>query len=135
MALMEWSSDLSVSVDEIDEQHQKLVELVNELNEAMSEGKSKEALGDILSELIEYTDYHFQTEEDYMEEFDFAGYSQHKRAHDQFVEKVTDFQSEFKSGKLLLSVKIMNFLKDWVAEHIKGLDQKYTECFQEHGLS
>ncbi len=135
MALIDWSDEMSVGVKEIDAQHQKLVKLINELNEAMSEGKSKQVLGDILDELIEYTDTHFSTEENYMSEFDFDGLEEHKRAHAGFVKKVTDFQSKFEEGKLLLSVKVMNFLKDWLTDHIAGMDQKYSECFLEHGLS
>ncbi len=135
MALIEWSDEMSVGFDEIDAQHRKLVGLINELNEAMSEGKSKQVMGNIIDELIEYTDTHFSTEEKYMREFDFEGLGEHKRVHDSFVEKVKDFQAKFEDDKLLLSVEVMNFLKDWLTEHIAGLDQEYRDCFLEHGLN
>ncbi len=135
MSLLSWDDELSVEVKEIDDQHKKLIEQLNKLNEAMREGKGKEVAEDILSELVKYTDYHFRTEEKYMKRFDYDGYGEHKRAHENFVEEVTEFQEKFEEGSVGLTVKMMNFLKNWVTEHIDGLDQKYVECFKENNLS
>lgn len=135
MALMEWKDELSVGSEEIDEQHRNLVELLNRLHEAVNEGKSKEALSDLLSELIESAEAHFQKEEAYMQDFDYSGYSEHKRDHDNFVEEVTDFQAKFETGEILFSVEVMEFLRDWFAAHIKSRDGEYEQCFRDHQLS
>lgn len=135
MVLMQWSDELSVAVREIDGQHQKLVELINTLHAAMLAKQGKQVLEKTLDELAAYTVYHFQTEEKYMQKFAYPSYFSHKKEHDAFVKKVSDFQKEFNSGKLGLSLEIMNFLKDWVTNHIKGTDKRYSDLFHKNGLS
>ncbi|MFN3309093.1 MAG: bacteriohemerythrin, partial [Anaerolineales bacterium] len=67
MSLITWSDEFSVNIKEIDNQHRQLIEMVNQLQRAMKEGKGAAALNDILQRLIDYTDYHFSTEERMME--------------------------------------------------------------------
>ncbi len=134
MALFEWKDEMSVNVKEIDSQHKKLVNLLNELHSAMLERKSKEALGKILDELIDYADIHFRTEEKYFDRFGYPETDAHKKEHRDFVEKVLDFRKGYREGRLLLSMDVMNFLKDWLKNHIMGSDQKYSKFFNEKGL-
>ncbi|HWQ66923.1 MAG TPA: bacteriohemerythrin [Methanospirillum sp.] len=131
---MKWSDDLSLTINEIDSQHQRLIELINILHEAMLSKQGKEGVAQIIDELAAYTVYHFKTEEDYMQKFKYAGYYSHKREHEMFVEKVDTFQKAFDSGKLGLSLEVMNFLRDWVTNHIKGTDKQYSETFHKNGL-
>lgn len=134
MALMTWDDKFSVNVKEIDNQHKRLVEMLNELHSAMSVGKGKDALGKVLQSLIDYAASHFATEEKYMTKFNFPGYAQHKTEHDKFVKQVLDFQAGFNSGKLALSTEVLQFLKDWLVKHIQGTDKKYGPFFNEKGL-
>lgn len=134
MSFINWSSNLSVSVAEIDQQHQKLVGLINELHDAMKQGKGKEVLGKIVNELINYTATHFSLEERYFAKFSYPETGIHKLEHADFVKKVTAFKNDFSNGKTILSVEVMNFLSDWLQKHIQGTDKRYTQCFNEHGL-
>lgn len=134
MALIEWNEILSVKVKEMDEQHKKLIEIINNLNDAMKIGKSKEVIGDILSNLAKYITVHFTSEEKYMEKYNYPELPQQKKAHETFVAKITDYQKMFKDGKTVLSIEIMNFLKDWLTTHIKGTDKKYGDFFNSKGL-
>ena len=134
MALMNWTDDLSVRVGEIDEQHRKLIQLINNLHDAMKAGKAKVSLETTLQELAAYAVYHFQTEEKYMQKFKYPGYLAHKMKHDAFVRKVVGFQGDFKAGRLGLSLDVMNFLKDWVSTHIRETDKQYSETFIGSGL-
>ena len=134
MAYMNWSGDLSVDISVIDEQHKKLVALINALHEGMRSGQGKETVEKTLSELAEYTQYHFKTEEEYMKKFGYSDFAKHKAEHDAFVAKVSEFQQAYSSGKLGLSIEVMKFLSGWVGGHIKGTDTHYTECFKENGL-
>ncbi|KAF5088120.1 hemerythrin family protein [Methanospirillum sp. J.3.6.1-F.2.7.3] len=134
MVLMKWSDDLSVQVTEIDNQHKKLIDIINSLHEAMLEKKSKEMLAGILDELAAYTVYHFSTEEKYMTEFNYIGLLSHKKEHDAFVSKIESFISAYQSNKLGLSMELMSFLRDWVSNHIKGTDKKYSGVFNKNGL-
>ena len=134
MSLMTWTTELSVGVNEIDDQHKKLVGFINTLHDAMKAGQGKQALGTTLQELAAYAVYHFQTEEKYMQQFKFPGYQSHKLKHDAFVKKVSAFQKEYMAGKLGISLDLMNFLKDWITTHIKETDKQYSDTFIKSGL-
>jgi hemerythrin len=134
MPLMTWNDDLSVKVKEIDDQHKKLIGLVNNLHDAMKSGQGKLVLEPTLQELASYTVYHFQTEEKYMQKFNYPGYLAHKMKHDAFVKKVSDFQKDYHAGRLGLSLDLMNFLKEWVTTHIMDTDHQYSATFIKGGL-
>jgi len=135
MALINWNQSYSVQVKEIDIQHQRLVEMLNQLHELMKAGQGKTAIVPILDELVTYAGTHFTTEEKYFDQFHYNETVRHKAEHKKFVEKVLAFQTDFKTGKTILSMDVMNFLKDWLINHIQGTDKRYTQCFNEHGLS
>jgi hemerythrin len=134
MALIQWDDSLSVNVVEIDRQHKKLVSMINELNDAMSEGKGKDILGKIIHDLIDYTQTHFQTEETYFEQFKYPETDRHKKEHSNFTQKVVEFQDKFSAGELGLSIRVLRFLCDWLKNHIKGSDKDYGPFFNEKGL-
>jgi hemerythrin len=134
MPIMEWTADLSVKVGEIDNQHKKLIGLINKLHDAMRAGQGKEVLEGTLQELAAYTVYHFQNEEKYMQKFSYPGYLKHKGEHAAFVKKVTDFQKDFAANRLGLTLDLMNFLRDWVNNHIKETDKQYSTLFNQKGL-
>ncbi len=134
MALIQWDGSFSVKVAEIDQQHQKLVSMINELNDAMRQGKGKDVLGKIINGLISYTATHFNTEEKYFDRFGYPETDSHKKEHVAFVKKVSEFKNGFEQGKLGLSIEVMNFLSDWLKNHIKLTDMKYSKFFNEKGL-
>lgn len=134
MELFKWSENLSVGIDTIDRQHQKLVSLVNELHAAMSKGKGKDVLGYILEELINYTQYHFAHEEKLFDRYGFPGASAHRKEHEQLVEEVKKLHEKFTKGNLMLSMEVLYFLKNWVTNHIEKTDKQYGPYFREKGV-
>lgn len=134
MALFQWDSSFSVDVAEIDKQHQKLVEMINNLNDAMKQGKGKDVLVKIFGELFTYAGNHFATEEKYFEKFKYPAAASHKLEHTNFVKKVSELKDGFDSGKISLTIEVMNFLKDWLKGHIQGTDKKYGPFFNANGL-
>ncbi|HWQ66071.1 MAG TPA: bacteriohemerythrin, partial [Methanospirillum sp.] len=134
MVIMKWSDDLSVQITEIDQQHQKLIGLINTLHEAMLQKQTKQVISKTIDELAAYTVYHFQNEENYLEQFKYPGLMVHRREHEAFVTKVNAFQKDYEAGKLGLSMEIMSFLQEWVTNHIKGTDKKYVETFHKNGI-
>ena len=134
MALIQWSSNLSVGVAEIDQQHKQLIRMINELSDAMKCGKGKDVLGKILEDLVSYTATHFKTEEKYFTAYRYPETVSHRAEHVAFVQKVLEFKKGFEAGKLSVSIETMTFLSNWLRDHIKGSDQKYTAFFQEKGL-
>jgi hemerythrin len=134
MAFIRWSENLSVNVADIDSQHKQLVNLINDLSDAMKEGKGKEALDKIIAGLVQYAKTHFATEEKYFDKFGYSDAVLNKQEHNVFVEKVTEFKKDFDDGNQLLSIPILSFLRDWLANHINASDMKYSGFFNEHGL-
>ena len=129
-----WDASLSVKVSEIDRQHQKLIEMTNELNDAIQEKKGDNLLGKIISGLIDYTETHFKTEEKYFEQFDYPDKEEHIKEHASFIEKISDIIDELDSGKQSLSCEVLKFMTEWLRTHIKGTDKKYSSFFYEKGL-
>ncbi len=131
---IEWKDDYSFGVEEIDNQHKKMFEIINTLHDYMLAGKSKNILSGIIKELKDYTVYHFSTEEKYFDMYDYPEKDNHKKEHNDFVGRVKEIEQEFEDGKIFISVKIMNFLKDWLRNHILGTDKKYAPFFKENGI-
>lgn len=134
MALIQWSRTYSVQINEIDQQHQRLVQMINELYDAMKAGKGKVVVGKIIDGLVNYTQSHFAVEERYFEKFNYAEAAVHKREHAAFVKKAGDFRAGFNSGQMGLSMQILDFLSDWLRDHIQGSDKKYAAVFLQNGV-
>ena len=134
MPLIEWNDSLSVSVAVIDQQHRKLVALLNELHEAMMEKRSAEALGAIIDGLFDYTVTHFATEERYFDQFGYPEAADHKAQHAEFATKATEYKRGFENGSVTLTIEVLSFLTDWVRNHIRDSDRKYSALFAEKGL-
>ncbi|HUI71070.1 MAG TPA: bacteriohemerythrin [Spirochaetia bacterium] len=123
MAFFEWSDELSVGVREIDGQHKNLVEMINTLNQAMIEKKGREAQKAAVDVMVDYTKSHFTTEEKYMKAFAFEGFEAHRAEHEKFTAKALDLQDRVGRGRFVLTLEIVDFLKQWLTGHIKGTDR------------
>lgn len=134
MELIKWGENLSVGIDSIDKQHKELIKIVNELYDAMSSGKGKEVLGSTLARLIDYTKVHFSNEETYFARFKYAETESHKEEHKNLVAKAVELQTKFKAGNVMISIEVMNFLKDWLSNHIQKIDKKYSSFLKENGV-
>ena len=126
MALMEWDDSLSVNVTEIDNQHKKIVDHLNDLNDAMKERKGKEVMDNILESLLEYAATHFATEEKYFDQYNYTKTTAHMKEHTNFVIDIMEFKKDFDDGKITLSIDVMHFLKDWLAKHINVSDKHFV---------
>jgi hemerythrin len=134
MPLMTWKEEYSVKVSLIDQQHTKLIELLNQMYDGLRAQKGKEVLGNVLDELVRYTDSHFQTEERLMQTHRYPGYETHKLEHHMLVTKVTGFQKAFHARSISVSLEVMMFLRDWLNGHILGTDKQYVSHFAQKGV-
>ncbi len=134
MEFYPWTEKLSVGIPGIDKQHKELVRMINQLHDAMSSGKTNQVLGKIIRGLVDYTKFHFGTEEKIFDKINYPFKASHKMEHNKFVKEVVDFQKAFESGGLMLSLKVMNFLKDWLNNHIMGTDKKYVPYFSKENV-
>lgn len=135
MSFFVWSEKYSVGVRELDSQHKQLMNILNELYEAMQSATDKAKLSKIIGELANYTKIHFATEEKYLEKYNYAGLTGQKNEHAKFIQKVQAFKDDFESGKLALSLNIASFVKDWLSNHILGSDKQYESFLNSKGLS
>jgi hemerythrin-like metal-binding protein len=133
MAAVTWNESYSVGVKALDEQHKKLFAMVNQMHEAMSAGKGRAIIGQVMDELFDYVRLHFTTEEKLLEKYNYAGLSEQKREHEAFIKKVTEMQQKMQAGNLTLSIEISQFLRNWITEHIMGVDKKYSAFLNEKG--
>lgn len=131
--LMPWTPALSVEIQEIDEQHKILVDMINELYDSMIEGRSIKANGEILERLIEYTKTHFVVEESVMRILGYADYDEHKKKHDAFVAKLIELQGMYDGGDHHIALELLDFMKDWLSEHILKTDKQYVPYFLKSG--
>jgi hemerythrin-like metal-binding protein len=135
MSLIVWSPILHVGIQIIDEQHKKLIDIINRLNEAMSQGKGKAVMGRILDELIEYTKTHFSMEERLMREHTYSHSPSHQSEHKKFIKSIGDFKTKYESGDTTLSVSILTFLCDWLTHHIQESDKALGRELREKNVT
>ncbi len=125
MQLFPWKREYSIYVNEIDQQHQNLIKILNDLASAMSKGKGKDVLGETLNELIDYTVYHFSEEEKYFDQINYPNAEEHRKEHKLFIEDVLKFKANYEEEKVVLTIELMRYLKDWVIHHINGVDKEF----------
>ena len=134
MPLFEWNEQFSVKVKLFDEQHQKLVSLVNQLYDAMHEGKGTELLNSIFSDLVQYTASHFKAEEELMQRYNFPDAASHISEHNDLTKQALDLQAKFQKGALFVSIETLEFLKNWLTRHIMQTDKNYGGFFNLKGV-
>ena len=134
MAFLNWTDSLSVKINSIDEQHKKLIGLINSFYEKVSHRTNDENISILIKGMREYTQMHFDYEEKYMRQFNYPDYAVHKKEHDLFISKVSAVEDKVKKGTVILSFEITSFLKDWIKNHIQGSDKKYTDFFIKNGI-
>lgn len=132
--MLEWDSSFLTGIELFDTQHRKLCDMVNELYEAMQQKRSREAVGSILNQLISYTATHFAAEEEAMAKTNFPEDAEHRRHHAKLVEQALDLQQRFSAGESVLSQNVIEFLQDWLINHIKGVDKRYGPYLNKHGI-
>lgn len=134
MKTIVWNEDLSVNVKEIDDQHKHFVGLMDELYGAITGNKADEMLGGIIDNVAKYAGFHFSTEEKYFDLFHYEHADEHKIAHAALVAEVEKFVADKSENRTALAMKLLDFLENWLVEHLEIHDKKYTKCFNEHGL-
>lgn len=134
MAYFQWNDSYNVGFQLIDDQHKILISIINDLYEAQRHGTLQTTIGETLDKLADYTIYHFSCEKELHEQYDYPKASEHLEEHDSFVEKVKDLQQELSKGSIVLSLKTMDFLKDWTITHILGSDKEFGEFVKQREL-
>ncbi len=123
---MKWRPDFNLGIDEIDNQHKKIVDLINRLNKAFMDNEARDKLSTILDEMAQYADYHFKTEEKLFSQHHYPFTSEHINLHENFIKKVAQFREQFEQG-LPVTFRVLGFLRKWLTNHILDVDREYVD--------
>ncbi|HCV42741.1 MAG TPA: hemerythrin [Bacteroidetes bacterium] len=127
MATLVWKDVYSVGVEDLDQQHKRLLDLVNELTTMDRKKIDNKAIFTALNELVAYAQTHFDTEEGYMTRFEFPHLAAHQREHVAFAAKVFNFAQRLEQNDPHLHATVVDFLKTWYTSHVLGTDREYIE--------
>jgi hemerythrin len=134
MALLKWSQDYSVRVPSIDTQHQELFAMINELHQAMTTGKGSLLVPEIVKRLAAYTQWHFADEEAKMKLAKYPDFAGHKTEHEKLSGEVAKLVKDMSNGSQVVTMQLMEFLRDWLKAHIVQCDRRYSMYLQAAGI-
>ena len=135
MSFITWHVGMSVGQKQFDDDHQKLLGLVNDLFDAITEGRGKEALSPILSDLVKYTEEHFRREEQFLLHRGFPGLRDHHLAHAEFAQKVRAMREQWSVNRdTVLMYSVLTEMRSWLTEHIMKEDKEYA-AFMSRGAN
>ena len=123
--ILKWTTDLSIGIELIDDQHRRIVDYINRLNEAR-ETHDKAAVGAVLAGLSDYTLSHFGFEEAVMKAARFSGLPQHRRGHERFARQLVEFGHRYALGEEVAG-EVLDTLNKWLLNHIKREDHEYMD--------
>lgn len=127
MALMLWDPSFELGIHEFDEHHKQLVHLLNLSYDSFCFEAEHNELGAVLDELVDYATYHFAAEEHWMEACNYPGKSQHFEEHGRFSGRIVEIRNDFHIRKAHLNLEVMQFLKNWLIDHILKTDAAYAQ--------
>ncbi len=136
MTEIKWDDSLSVGVDLIDEQHKMLIQKIKDMSEAVATSRGLEKILQTLEFMIDYTEFHFGTEEKHMKELDYPRIETHIQQHKEFVSTLNHMVEDFEEDGATeaLSTSINTYLINWLIKHIKSIDLKFGEFLREKGF-
>jgi hemerythrin len=118
----------------MDDQHTVLFDTLNDLHNAMMKGDGQKQTGPLLRSLIKYTHDHFSAEEAMMEAAHYPELSAHRAKHRDLTRQVEQYVARYERGEVTLNIHLLNFLRDWLTNHIQGADHQYGPWLNSHGV-
>lgn len=134
MEYIKWTEKFSVNVANFDDQHKKLIDEINKFYNSLGTKPGKEVISDMVYQLKKYSLFHFQSEENVMKKYSFPGFLVHKKEHDAFIAKIEDLEKKLNDGKMVLTIEVTNFMKEWLSNHILKTDKEYTKFLNDCGI-
>jgi hemerythrin-like metal-binding protein len=134
MSLITWNASLILGLPSLDEQHQQLVRLLNELHDDMIARQAHTTLGSLLDALFDYTEFHFSYEESLLARHGYRAFNEHRALHEALRQKVNAFREQHHEGRIGLSPSVLEFLRDWLLTHIGEQDARYVRHLRAKGV-
>lgn len=127
---MEWKKEFETGVKSIDHEHHKLVTMITKLQNSLKDGFVTQMTGQIIKEIVEYTKEHFASEELVMEKIHYPELDEHKKMHRNLIDHVVEMLKGLKVGEQVTSLDLIDFLKNWLRDHILKEDKKIGEYYR-----
>ncbi|MBI9080586.1 MAG: hemerythrin family protein [Pseudodesulfovibrio sp.] len=124
MSEIAWTDALDIDLPLVNEQHKELIALSNSLIQAMINGMGKDVLAELFRELRDYTSYHFDAEEKYMEKISYPELDHQKAAHRKLKDEVDEFSTRLLGGQGVSPTEALDFINDWIIRHILEMDSR-----------
>jgi hemerythrin-like metal-binding protein len=135
MPLIEWSSQYSVGVEMFDDEHKKLIAIINGLHDSFEHGVDRSIAEHALEELVDYTVQHFGHEEEYFEVWNYPDKAAHRIAHEELRRQVLEYRDTILArGGIEMSLELITFLRYWLLGHIMSEDKKYCQFLLSKGF-
>jgi hemerythrin len=134
MALFEWNNLYGVNVRQIDQQHRRLVDMVNDLDDSIRTGNDDAVLKETLKKLLDYTAYHFVYEEKLLKQHDYSDLARHREEHNTLLWRVLDLRARYEAGEGVKASEVLDFLTQWLKNHILNSDKKYEAFLNFKGV-
>lgn len=135
MTVVKWERELSVGVSSLDEQHEKMLFLLNTLHEGLMSGKGKMVLGGVLNQLVGATASHIRYEEGLLTRAGYRDEAAHRNGHAELMRQYSGISRQYETiGPSALSLPVMSFLRNSLMTHIRGADAGYRDCLAANGI-
>ncbi|MBF0273031.1 MAG: bacteriohemerythrin [Magnetococcales bacterium] len=129
-----WTDDLNTGIPEIDDDHKKLVVMVNQIHKLLKESAGREEVSKIITELADYTHFHFAREEKLFEKHHYPDTPAHKEKHVKLLDEVSDLVKKFQAGDFAAPMDLLTLAKSWLIHHIIRTDMLYVQYFKQKGV-
>ncbi|NGZ07251.1 MAG: bacteriohemerythrin [Magnetococcales bacterium] len=129
-----WTENLNTGMKDIDDDHKKLMHMINQIHKLLKESAGKDAIGKIITELADYTHFHFGREEKLFELHRYPEIGPHKEKHVKLLNEVAELAKRFEDGDFAAPMDLLNLAKHWLINHIIRTDMRYIAYFKEKGV-
>ena len=135
MGLLKWSNESSVGIHTIDNEHREMIDAINELCDAVSNGHGREQTSRLLNRVIECARGHFTSEEAMLLASAYPELAEHTEQHQSLLAEVEELAARHVHDGLVLSERSLSFLHYWFEDHLVNDDRSYTAWIQKHGVN
>jgi hemerythrin-like metal-binding protein len=122
MSALKWDKHLELGIERVDSQHKMLVKIVNAWLRAVENKRDARVIDNVIRRLREYTVYHFNDEEAFMEEIDYPDLYEHRQEHLRLKQQVKDYQRNIYKHENITTNELRDFLTKWLIAHVLGSD-------------
>ena len=131
-----WSDKFSVGIEELDDQHQRIIELINKLLDFNEELPCEVVTTNTLREMIRYARTHLIFEEKLLEKNNYPDYENHCSLHKQYLQDIAELSTNVTDNCNYETLKeLLKYLVHWWENHILNEDMKFKEHLKEKGLN